>query len=46
LRIVGFGVKEDLTDEVDWSLDLEDMALLMLDHQVYTYCVCGGSHIM
>ena len=46
LRVVGFGVGEELTDEVDRSLDLEDMALLMLDHQSYTYCAHGGSNIM
>ena len=25
LQVAGFGVGEDLTDEVDWSMDLEDM---------------------
>jgi hypothetical protein len=43
---VGFGVGEDLADEVDWSLDLEDKALVSLDHQGYAYCVHGGSNIM
>ena len=47
LRVVGFGVGEELADQVDRSLDLEDMSLLlMLDHQGYAYCAHGGSNIM